>query len=608
MSTEQELARPADGEEPKASDTAPTEIRREGSDAIADALVASGVEVVFGYTGGSVPALARSLFKDDKLAEFGGRTELTAAWMSYGYNRVKRRAASAVLSWAVGALHVAPAVYAAKLDGTPLVLMTMNNPPAYEARDPLQDAVEIYSSLKPISKYIKKVPDAGDLPVIVRQAVKEASTGRFGPSVLDLAQTAMYQTTNMAIEELELPRPPAARADDVAQALNLLLQAERPALYVGAGVHISDAADELRELAELLDVPVVSTSWGGRGLLPDAHPLYAGASGNFGWRSANDTLQRSDFWLAVGTSFSQMSTGSWSLKKPDTVVHVDVDAREVAKIFQPTLGIISDAKEFLGQLLELARQRVGDSAANAPARKNISSWRAEVAKLKDEWRVEMNSWFDGTEVPINQYFLIKTLSEQLPENTLVVADSGGNAFGMYRAFEYKSVTPLATGGRYMSLGAGLPVAMGAKLADPSRVVVSYHGDGGLYYDFMELSNLAQHGMKVIVVIDNNHCLLANRASAKASGIDNPWVDLPQTTDFVAVAKGMGVDGERVESPEELVPAIQRALEAEGSYVLDVHTEPGLRIMRALSGIIPIVGDRTPKKGHLADVIEGSWPS
>ncbi|HJQ45083.1 MAG TPA: thiamine pyrophosphate-binding protein [Amycolatopsis sp.] len=595
-------------EEHVASDAVPADTRREGSDAIADALVASGVEIVFGYTGGSVPALSRSLFKDGKLAEFGGRTELTAAWMSYGYNRVKRRAASAVVTWAVGALHVAPVVYAAKLDGTPLVMMTMNNPPAYEARDPLQDAVEVYSSLKPISKYIKKVPDAGDLPVIVRQAVKEAGTGRFGPSVLDLAQTAMYQTTNMAIEKLERPAPPAARARDVAKVLDLLLQAERPALYVGAGVHIADAAEELRELAELLGVPVVSTSWGGRGLLPDSHPLYAGASGNFGWRSANDTLQRSDFWLAMGTSFSQMSTGSWSLKKPETVVHVDIDAREVAKIFQPTLGVVSDAKEFLGQLLELAKEKVGGSRANGHRRQDFSSWRAEVEQLKDEWRVEMNSWFDGTEVPINQYFLIKTLSDHLPENTLVVADSGGNAFGMYRAFDYKSVTPLATGGRYMSLGAGLPVAMGAKLADPSRVVVSYHGDGGLYYDFMELSNLAQHNMKVIVVIDNNHCLLANRASAKASGIDNPWVDLPQTTDFVTVARGMGLDGERVDTPEQLVPAIQRALEAEGSYVLDVHTEPGLRIMRALSGIIPIVGDRTPKKGHLADAIEGSWPS
>ncbi|MBQ7804039.1 thiamine pyrophosphate-binding protein [Rhodococcus sp. (in: high G+C Gram-positive bacteria)] len=617
MSTDQSVApeTTTSDEITDATDTVVSEIRREGSDAIADSLVASGVEMIFGYTGGSVPALARSLFAEEKLQEFGGRTELTAAWMSYGYNRVKRRAASAVVSWAVGALHVAPAVYGAKLDGTPLLVLVMNNPPAYEARDPLQDAVEVYPSLKPISKYIKKVTDAGDLPVIVRQAVKEASTGRFGPSVLDLAQTAMYQTTNMAVEELHLPHPPAARADDVAAVLELLLKAERPVIYAGAGVHISDGAEELRELAELLGVPVVSTSWGGRGLLPDAHPLYAGASGNFGWRSANDTLQRSDMWLAVGTSFSQMSTGSWSLKKPGTVVHVDVDQREIAKIFQPTLGLAADAKEFLSQLLDLARRKLSGTASNGSgtAAKSVvaadtTAWREEIAGIKAEWLTEMSSWYNGTEVPINQYFLIKTLSDNLPEDTLVVADSGGNAFGMYRAFEYKTVTPLATGGRYMSLGAGLPVAMGAKLADPSRTVVSYHGDGGLYYDFAELSNLTQRNLKIIVIIDNNHCLLANRASAKASGIDNPWVDLPQTTDFVTVAKGMGVDGERVETPDQIVPALQRALAAEGSYVLDVHTEPGLRIMRALSGVIPIVGDRTPKKGHLTDVIEGSWPS
>lgn len=606
MSTEQTVAQkldtpPLPTKEPDPEPTA--DPRREGSEAIADALAASGVEMVFGYTGGAVPALTRSLFATGKLAEFGGRTETTAAWMSYGYNRVKRRAASAVVSWAVGALHVAPVVYASKLDGTPLVLLTMNNPPALEARDGLQDAVEVYSSLKPLSKYIKKVTDAGDLPVVVRQAVKESSTGRFGPSVLDLAQTAMYQTTSMAVEDLQLPSPPAARAADVARTWELLTTSERPVLYVGAGVHISDAAEELRELAELLGVPVVSTSWGGRGVLPDAHELYVGPSGNFGWRSANDTLQRADLWLAIGTSFSQMSTGSWSLKKPDDVVHVDIDQREVGKIFQPTLGLVADAREFLLQLLEY-----GQRAGTTTAATDTAPWRAEVAAVKAEWLTDMDSWFDGTEVPINQYFLIRTLSEQLPENALVVGDSGGNAFGLYRAFEYKSVTPLATGGRYMSLGAGLPVAMGAKLADPSRVVVSYHGDGGLYYDFMELSNLAQHDIKVIVVIDNNHCLLANRASAKASGIDNPWVDLPQTTDFVAVARGMGVEGERVDTPEELVPAIQRALEAEGSYVLDVHTEPGLRIVRALTGIIPIVGDRTPKKGHLADVIEGSWPS
>lgn len=595
----------SDAEVAQSEHNAEAEVRRQGSEAIADALVASGVELIFGYTGGSVPALTQGLFSRE-LADFGGRTEITAAWMSYGYNRMKRRAASAVVTWAVGALHVAPVVYAAKQDGTPLLVMTMNNPPAMEARDCLQDGIELYPSLKPLSKYIRKITDAGDMPVVVRQAVKEASTGRFGPSVLDLAQTAMFQTTTIKVEQLELPRPPAAQEDDVNAVWDLLANAERPVLYIGAGVHISDAADELRELAELLGVPVVSTSWGGRGVLPDAHELYTGASGNFGWRSANDLLQHADLWVAIGTSFSQMSTGSWSLDKPEKVVHVDLDQREIAKIFQPTIGLVADAKAFLRQLLTKARSR-SSQEANASSER-LAQWRAEAARLKQEWLTEMDAWFDGTEVPVNQYFLIRTLSEQLPDDTLVVGDSGGNAFGLYRAFQYKIVTPLATGGRYMSLGASLPVAMGAKLAAPERTVVSYHGDGGFYYDLVELSNLAQHGMKVIVVIDNNGCLLANRASAKAMGIDNPWVDLPESTDFVAVAKGFGVEGERVDTPDQLVPAIQRALAAEGSYVLDVRTEPGLRIVRAISGVIPIVGDRTPKAGHLAEVIEGSWPS
>lgn len=578
-------------------------ITREGSDAIADTLIASGVEMVFGYTGGAVPQLTRSILSHD-IPMYAGRTELTAAWMSAGYNRVKRRAASAVITHHVGALHSAPAIYGSTMDGTPLLYMSLDNPPSMEARDGLQDALEIYPSLKPLSKYIKKVTDAADLPVIVRQAVKAASTGKFGAATLVLAQTIMFQKTSMKVEPLELAKPPSAHPEDVSATWDLLKQAKRPVLYVGAGVHIADAAAELREFVELTGIPVVSTSWGGRGLLPDAHELHVGPTGNFGWKSANRAAQEADLWVTIGCSFSQMSTGSWSLRKPDTVVQVDVNEYELAKIFQPRLGIHSDARHFLQQLTEVVKNDGGVAEFTT----GLTDWRDTVTTWKSEWSGEMDSWFDGTEVPINQYHLIRTLSEELPDDALVVGDSGGNAFGLYRAFQYKQPTPLATGGHYMSLGAGLPVAIGAKLAAPERTVVSYHGDGGFYYDLMELSTLPEHNLKVIIVIDNNHCLLANRASMKASGYDNPWVELPETTDFVQVAKGFGVEGERVESPEDLPAAIQRALAAEGSYVLDVHTTPGLRLRRALDQVIPIVGDRTPKVGHLETVLEGSWPS
>lgn len=337
-------------------------------------------------------------------------------------------------------------------------------------------------------------------------------------------------------------------------------------------------------------------------MLPDAHELYIGPSGNFGWKSANEVLQLADFWLTIGTSFSQMSTGSWSLKKPDVVVQVDTNEYELAKIFQPTIAVQSDAKYFLQALIEHAER---DAQL---ADLNWSAWAHEALEIKTAFRDEMKTWADASEVPLNQYHVINVLSQELPKGTLVVGDSGGNAFALYRAFEYQETTAQPTGGHYMSLGAGLPVAIGAKLADPSRTVVAYHGDGGLYYDMAELSILTERNIKVIVIIDNNGVLLANRSSMKAWGQDNPWSELPETTDFVVVAKGMGVEGECVRSSDELAPAIQRALAAKGSYLIDVRTTSGLRIRRALANIIPIVGDRTPKMGHLETVLEGSWPS
>ncbi|MDR7157233.1 acetolactate synthase-1/2/3 large subunit [Sphingobium xenophagum] len=573
-----------------------------GADAVAKSLAACGVEVVFGYTGGSVNALARALV-DENFKMIAGRTEIGAAWMSYGYNRIKRRASSAVLTWHVGSLHASPVIYGATMDGTPLLFMTMDNPPAMEARDGLQDALKVYPALSNLAKYSKKVTDGSDLPVIVRQAVKAASTGKFGSSVLVLSQPAMFQETSIKVEPLTLPKPPVGNADDVRNVWDMLKSAERPVLYVGAGVHLSDAADEVRELAQLLGVPVVSTSWGGRGVLDDRDELYIGASGSFGWISGNDALQRSDLWIALGVSFSQMSTGSWTISKPEKVVHVDIDTYELGKIFEPTVAIEADAKGFLRQLLSLAQ---GDEVSARQS--SLEAWREETRSMKASFLEEMLAWAEPDAVPLNQYHVIRVMSDLLPDDTLVVGDSGGQAFALYRSFRFKANTPRPTGGHYMSLGAGLPVAIGAKMADPSRTVVVYHGDGGFYYDISDLSLLAEHNIKVIVIIDNNGCLLANRSASKAAGFDNPWVDLPQSTDFIAVAKGFGVDGETVEKPEDLEGAIKRAIASDKSYVLDVRTTSGMRIRRALTNIIPIVGDRTPKFGHLDMVLDGSWPS
>ncbi len=317
-------------------------------------------------------------------------------------------------------------------------------------------------------------------------------------------------------------------------------------------------------------------------------------------------LQEADLWVAVGTTFSQLTTGAWNLAKPTNVIHIDIDPHQLGKIFQPSLGVTADATTVLRQLHTAAKARGSALVTEETAKTR----RAQVAEGQREWRKYLEELSKDGGRPINQYHLLKKMSDTLPKGTILVGDSGGQAYMLYRAFRYDESTPMVVGGRYQSLGAGLSIAAGAKLAAPDRTVVCYHGDGGFYYDAMELSTLAEQKIKIIVIIDNNHCLYANRQGMKLWGIQNPWVDLPETTDFVALAKSLGVNGEKVTNADDIVPALKRALASEGSYVIDVWTDPETRIRRAFRDVIPILTDRKPEQGverHMSPPLEGSWP-
>ena len=578
---------------------------RSGAEAIVDTLHKCNVEMVFGYSGGGTGALIHQIAVSG-MANMNGRTELAGAWMSYGYNRVKGRAASACVFHCVGTLHASPVVHAAKVDSTPFLLMDVNLDSALDMREGLQDSAAVYLALQPLSKYIRKVVVPDDLPLAVRQAVLTASTGRPGPSVLDLAFQVLVRPTDCVSEQLILPERPGASEATIDKVLQLVKHAKNPIFFVGAGVHLADASAELQELVELTGIPVASTSWGGRGLISDDHPLFAGVVGSFGWVSANDLVQKSDLWIAIGTSFSQMTTGAWNLNKPEKVVQIDIDPGQLGKIFQPTLGVVGDAKVILRQLIEQFK-RTGFEIDDRGHEATVKA----IASAKQEWHDYHNSLSSEGGAPINQYFLIKKMADAFPAGTIMVGDSGGQAFMLYRSFRYTDAAPMPLGSRYMSLGAGLPVAIGAKLAAPDRTVVCYHGDGGFYYDFAELSTLAERKIKVIVIIDNNHCLYANRQGMRLWGIQNPWVDLPETTDFVALAKALGVDGERVTDPADVAAALQRAIASEGSYIIDVITDPETRIRRAIRDVIPILSDRKPEQGadsHFSPPLQGGWPN
>lgn len=577
---------------------------REGSEALVETLTACGVEYVFGYSGGMTTSVQRSIVGQG-VPNVNARTELSAAWMSYGYNRVKRRAASATLSWCVGSLHAAPVVLAAKLDSTPLVYMLMENSAAWDLRDALQDGTELYSAFKPLAKYVRRIVDGQDLPLAVRQAVLAASTGKFGPAVLDLTHEAMYQKTTIKTEPLSLPSPPAADDEAVRRTIELLRSASRPVLLAGAGIHMADATGELRRFVEAAGIPVVTSGPGGRGVLPDDHPLYAGDMSGWGYFGTGTRLaEEADLWIAVGFSFSQTATASWSLAKPENVVHVDVEQSQLGRIFQPAVGVVADAGKFLAQLGDrLEESGLRRTDGGDPARL------AEIARAKESY-LELLSSFTGAD-PIMPAAVGQALAAEVPADTILVNDEGFMVPGMvFSEDKYPSGFANPLGFHYDSLGSTLPVAIGAKLAAPDRLVVSVGGDGGFFYDCADLSVLAERGLKVVSIVLNNGGLYGGRRG-REHGVNalplTHWTDLPEETDYTAIARSMGVPGERVEKAADIAPAIRRAIEADGPYFIEVMTS-GSTLHLSLNAW-PDPDPKTARKfGHGDRSVEGSWPS
>jgi acetolactate synthase-1/2/3 large subunit len=292
---------------------------------------------------------------------------------------------------------------------------------------------------------------------------------------------------------------------------------------------------------------------------------------------------------------------SWSLAKPEKVVHVDIEQSQIGRIFQPTLGVVADARAFLGQLNGHLR------ASGLERRDDARS--AEIAQAKNSYLETLRS-FVGAD-PIMPAAVGQILSEEVPPDTILVNDEGFMVPGMvFRESKYPSGFTTPLGFHYASLGSTLPVAIGAKLAAPDRTVISVGGDAGFYYDVSDLSVLAERNLKVVAILLNNAGLYGGRRGRAHGGPGSipatHWTDLPET-DYTAVAKGMGVPGERVEKAADLASAIRRAIAADGPYFVEVMTAAStLHLMLA---DWPDPDPKTNRKaGHGDRFVEGSWPN
>jgi acetolactate synthase I/II/III large subunit len=547
-----------------------------GARCLAETLDGYGVTHAF-----LVPAIATStmaeLERRTDIARVVTHGEKAAAYMADGYARATGRP-GVCFAQAVGAANLAAGLRDAWLAASPVIAITGGPYDQTRGRHTYQQADD-QPLFAPLTKLTERVPTASRLPDLLRQAFRVATTGRPGPVHLELKGHLgeLDEETGelpILVEERFTRTPafrPAPEPDALDDAARLLATAERPVIVAGGGVRASGAASELVALAELLSAPVV-TSMDAKDTIPGDHPLNCGVMGLYSRPSANRVVLEADLVFFAGSAMGSQTTFNWQLPRPGTaVIQLDVDPEQLGRHVPGVVLLLGDAKVTLALLRDRAAV-LGVAERQA--------WRDRVAAINAQWRDEYEPRLRSDAVPLRPERLCSELSSALPDDALLVADTGHA--GMWTAHMVDLTRP---GQGYIraagSLGWAFPAGIGAKLAAPDRPVVVFTGDGGLWYHVAELETAMRHRAGVVVIVNDNHALNQEIGPVtKAYGGElegrhgELWQFLP--VDLTRLAEAVGVRALRVTEPQELSHVLTTALgEAESSQlpvVVDAVTE------------------------------------
>jgi acetolactate synthase-1/2/3 large subunit len=547
-----------------------------GAEYLARSLDAYGVSAVF-----FVPTiLSRTLYELE--ARTGVRRILThgekaAVYMADGYARASGRP-GVCMAQTVGAANLAAGLRDPFLGCSPVLALT-GGPYNWSRGRSYYQEIEDFPLFKPVTKFSAQVTDAGRLPDLLSYAFAAATAGQPGPVHLEVAG---HSGEDVEDGETDAPVPapqPATvprlrtRPDTgaIAAAAQLLRAASRPVIVAGGGVRASGAGPELLALAERLHAPV-ATSLNAKDVLPGDHPLNVGVPGLYSRASANHVLLEADLVLFVGSKTGNQVTLKWQVPPLSTkVIQLDIDANEIGRHYPDTLGVLGDAKLGLAEL----------ASALAPADSNTGAgdradWARRAADLVRSWRAQWAEPMASDQVPIRPERLCAELTAHLPDDALLVSDTGHS--GMWTGGMVDLRHP---GQGYIraagSLGWGLPAALGAQVAQPDRPVVLFTGDGGLWYHIAELETAARRQIPAVIVVNNNGSLnqeINVYTSAYGGALHGRHDELWhfRETDFARVAESMGVLGLTVKKASDFEGALDQALASNGPAVIDVVTE------------------------------------
>ncbi|MCJ8235676.1 acetolactate synthase 2 catalytic subunit [Aeromonas sp. 96A] len=520
-----------------------------GAQFLVQALKKQGVTQVFGYPGGAIMPVYDALY-DGGLAHQLCRHEQGAAMAAVGYARASGQVGVCIATSGPGATNLVTGLAEALLDSVPLVAISGQVPCSAIGTDAFQEVDVLGMSLS-CTKHSFMVTDAADLGRVLAEAFAIATEGRPGPVLIDLPKDVQLaavppQSPLFAVEE-----PEALTPSELTAARTLLAAAERPVLYVGGGVGMANAEQQLRDFAAATGMPAVTTLKGIGALDPDS-PVYLGMLGMHGTKAANYAVQQCDLLLVVGARFDDRVTGKLEEFAPEAkVIHLDVDAAEFGKRRAAEVGITTDLKQVLPRLAMTL---------------DIAPWREHCAAMAREYAFR----YDHPGQAIYAPALLKQLSARLPESSVVACDVGQHQMWVAQHMRFTSPRNHLSSAGLGTMGFGLPAAIGAKMSRPEDEVVLVSGDGSFMMNVQELGTIRRAQLKVkMVLLDNQRLGMVRQWQELFFDGRYSETILSDNPDFIALAAAFGIPGETITCKDQIAGALDRLLASESAYLLHV---------------------------------------
>lgn len=542
-----------------------------GSQIICEVLVREGVELLYGYPGGTIMPFYDALTSYPALHHTLVRHEQGAAHAADGFARATGKVGVCVATSGPGATNLVTGLATAFMDSIPVVAITGQVGRPLIGRDAFQET-DVIGITQPITKHNFQVRHADEIADVMHEAFRIARSGRPGPVLVDIPKDvqfakAQYRPAAMTSEEYmrsqaEDAMPPADYL--LQQAAQLITQAQRPLIMAGHGIILGNAYDELQAFAEKINTPVITTLLA-LSAFPDTHPLHIGMPGMHGPAHVNHAIGQADLIIGVGLRFDDRVTGKVSEFAPHAqFIHIDIDASEMHKVKVAIVPIVADAKVALAALTQ----------ATAPTDK--SGWLREIRSWEAKERERLGSIERDDECP-DPVGILAAIREATQGEAIIVSDVGQHQMWTARHYQWTRRNSHITSGGLGTMGFALPAAMGIKMGMPTEDVWVVAGDGGFQMNIQELATLAQEGVSLKIAIMNNGYLGMVRQWQQFFHSRNYSETPISGPDYVKLADAYGLTGMRITRREDVKDAVQKAMETEGTVIIDFVIEPEINV-------------------------------